>query len=120
VSQTCCELRMLGPPPLSRCAYTHTLTAMMYVQVFLVFAASVVGFISVLVGRWLQLDYSAKLYVMTFVLVVMAAEHSSGVSLPVTRWHSSAVYRSSLESLYSGMCPMTSTEGLGCRLMATA
>lgn len=47
-------------------------------QVFLVFATSVVGFISVLVGRWLQLDYSAKLYVMTFVLVVMAAEHSSG------------------------------------------
>jgi hypothetical protein len=50
-------------------------------QVFLVAAASVVGFISVLVGRWLQLDYSAKLYVMTFVLVVMAAEHSSGARL---------------------------------------
>jgi hypothetical protein len=44
-----------------------------------VLVTSVVGFISVLVGRWLQLDYSAKLYVMTFVLVVMAAEHSSGV-----------------------------------------
>ena len=50
-------------------------------QVFLVLATSVVGFISVLVGRWLQLDYSAKLYVMTFVLVVMAAEHSSGVGI---------------------------------------
>ena len=55
------------------------------VQVFLVFAASVVGFISVLVGRWLQLDYSAKLYVMTFVLVVMAAEHSSGVRCDLSR-----------------------------------
>lgn len=51
-------------------------------QVFLVMATSVVGFVSVLVGRWLHLDYSAKLYVMTFVLVVMAAEHTSGAPCP--------------------------------------
>lgn len=50
-------------------------------EVFLVIAASVVGFVSVLVGRALNLDYSAKLYVMTFVLVVMAAEHSSEAAI---------------------------------------
>lgn len=61
-------------------ANIECLTAGKCVQVFLVIAASVVGFVSVLVGRWLHLDYSAKLYVMTFVLVVMAAEHSSGAT----------------------------------------
>lgn len=51
-----------------------------HTQAFLVIATSVVGFVSVLIGRALHLDYSAKLYIMTFVLVVMAAEHSSGES----------------------------------------
>ena len=35
--------------------------------------SAVVGFLSVLIGRWLHLDYSAKLWAMTFVLVVMVS-----------------------------------------------
>lgn len=50
-------------------------------QMYLVALTSAVGFMSVLVGRWLHLDYSAKLYVMTFVLVVMAAEHSTDAAI---------------------------------------
>ncbi len=38
---------------------------------FVVVSSAVVGFLSVLIGRWLHLDYSAKLWAMTFVLVVM-------------------------------------------------
>lgn len=51
-------------------------------QMYLVALTSAVGFISVLIGRALHLDYSAKLFVMTFVLVVMAAEHSTGATPP--------------------------------------
>ena len=40
---------------------------------FVVASSAVVGFLSVLIGRWLHLDYSAKLWAMTFVLVVMVS-----------------------------------------------
>ena len=42
-------------------------------EVFVVATSAVVGFLSVLIGRWLHLDYSAKLWAMTFVLVVMVS-----------------------------------------------
>lgn len=50
-------------------------------QMFLVGLTSAVGFMSVLLGRAFHLDYSAKLYVMTFVLVVMAAEHTTDAAI---------------------------------------
>lgn len=50
-------------------------------KMYLVALTSAVGFISVLIGRALHLDYSAKLFVMTFVLVVMAAEHSTDAAI---------------------------------------
>ena len=40
---------------------------------FVVATSAIVGFLSVLIGRWLHLDYSAKLWAMTFVLVVMVS-----------------------------------------------
>lgn len=42
-------------------------------EVFVVATSAIVGFLSVLIGRWLHLDYSAKLWAMTFVLVVMVS-----------------------------------------------
>lgn len=39
-------------------------------------SSAVIGFLSVLIGRWLHLDYSTKLWAMTFVLVVMV-HHST-------------------------------------------
>ena len=44
---------------------------------FVVASSAVVGFLSVLIGRWLHLDYSAKLWAMTFVLVVMVRTFSN-------------------------------------------
>lgn len=46
-------------------------TLTLFVQVFVVGSSAVIGFLSVLIGRWLHLDYSTKLWAMTFVLVVM-------------------------------------------------
>lgn len=56
-------------------------------QVFIVLCSAVVGFLSVLIGRWLHLDYSTKLWAMTFVLVVMV--------------------RSTYTSMGKAMCPLT-------------
>jgi hypothetical protein len=42
------------------------------------FVAFLVGFGAVCVGWALSLDYSAKLFVMTFVLVVMGSNEASG------------------------------------------
>lgn len=42
-------------------------------------AAFVVAFFAVIVGWALSLDYSAKLFTMTFVLVIMGSERASGV-----------------------------------------
>ena len=44
--------------------------------------AFLVAFGAVVVGWALSLDYSAKLFVMTFVLVVMGSEGPSGAPLP--------------------------------------
>ena len=41
-------------------------------------AAFVVAFTAVIVGWALSLDYSAKLFTMTFVLVIMGSEKASG------------------------------------------
>jgi hypothetical protein len=43
--------------------------------------AFLVAFGAVVVGWALSLDYSAKLFVMTFVLVVMGSEGASGAKL---------------------------------------
>ena len=43
-------------------------------------AAFVVAFTAVIVGWALSLDYSAKLFTMTFVLVIMGSERASGRS----------------------------------------
>ena len=45
-------------------------------QVFIVISSAVIGFLSVLIGRWLHLDYSTKLWAMTFVLVVMVRPYT--------------------------------------------
>lgn len=41
-------------------------------------AAFVVAFMAVVIGWALSLDYSAKLFTMTFVLVLMGSERASG------------------------------------------
>ncbi len=46
------------------------------------FVAFLVGFGAVCVGYALSLDYSAKLFVMTFVLVVMGSNEPGGTDLP--------------------------------------
>ena len=43
-------------------------------------AAFVVAFTAVIVGWALSLDYSAKLFTMTFVLVIMGSERASGMN----------------------------------------
>ena len=43
-------------------------------------AAFVVAFTAVIVGWALSLDYSAKLFTMTFVLVIMGSERASGLN----------------------------------------
>ena len=48
-------------------------------------AAFVVAFTAVIVGWALSLDYSAKLFTMTFVLVIMGSERASGESM--SAWH---------------------------------
>ena len=58
-------------------------------EVFVVATSAVVGFLSVLIGRWLHLDYSAKLWAMTFVLVVMVS-HSWATGLLLSAELSSA------------------------------
>ena len=50
-----------------------------------------VAFSAVIVGWALSLDYSAKLFTMTFVLVIMGSERASGVHAPyiqIPRCHS--------------------------------
>lgn len=50
-----------------------------------VFAVAGVGFASVLLGNRLQLDYAGRLFIMTFILVAMAAPTKAGMlraSLP--------------------------------------
>ena len=44
-----------------------------------------VAFAAVIVGWALSLDYSAKLFTMTFVLVIMGSEKASGESM--LAWH---------------------------------
>ena len=44
-----------------------------------------VAFTAVIVGWALSLDYSAKLFTMTFVLVIMGSEKASGESILVLR-----------------------------------
>ena len=41
-----------------------------------------VAFSAVIVGWALSLDYSAKLFTMTFVLVIMGSERASGAHAP--------------------------------------
>ena len=53
---------------------------------FVVASSAVVGFLSVLIGRWLHLDYSAKLWAMTFVLVVMVRTVCSPLSLTCSQF----------------------------------
>ncbi len=52
-------------------------------------AAFVVAFTAVIVGWALSLDYSAKLFTMTFVLVIMGSERASGINSCTT----SAIHR---------------------------
>ena len=52
-------------------------------------AAFVVAFTAVIVGWVLSLNYSAKLFTMTFVLVIMGSEKASGESMLAWRVHPS-------------------------------
>jgi hypothetical protein len=47
-------------------------------EVFICATSALLAFMSVLLGRALKLDYSAKLFGMTFILVVMAANEAKG------------------------------------------
>ncbi len=59
-------------------------------------AAAIVGFVAAVLGWFLNLDYSAKLFVMTFILVIMGANQASGgcctSCLSVYRRHTQLCY----------------------------
>ena len=39
---------------------------------------AIVAFTAVLVGWWLNLEYSSKLFVLTFLLVIMGSDNGTG------------------------------------------
>ncbi|KAK9835385.1 hypothetical protein WJX81_006485 [Elliptochloris bilobata] len=48
---------------------------------FTTVAAMIIGFIGVVAGYYLNLDYSAKLFVLTFILVVLGSDHASDAGI---------------------------------------
>jgi len=70
-------------------------------------AAFVVAFTAVIVGWALSLDYSAKLFTMTFVLVIMGSEKASGehAALLQILQHPASAFMAWLRSLSAKKAP---------------
>ena len=79
---------------------------------FTVIAATVVAFMSIIMGYKLRLDYSGRLFIMTFILVVMAAPKTSGKlhSKPTYCPHAKQPFKYSEESRVIAVPSAVSTE----------
>ena len=60
---------------------------------FTVGALMIVAFSSILLGQKLRLDYSGRLFIMTFILVVMAAPRTAGTLVSSTNTHAACLQR---------------------------